>query len=129
MTSPLTRFWNARIGPGKVVAWNSGLVRLLAETKAALAPLGKTILYNGIAPAPHRTADRNRRLLSLTDGASNESFCLEGTNDPAARKRVLFTSIIEDATVMRQHPEKILLEFTNYQVDEGTINKVALGRY
>ena len=93
----------------RVTAWNQGMRDLFSEMKAALAPLGKEVIYNGISPAPLHGVDRNVSLLNQTDGATNEAFCYMG----ALRT---FQSMLKERDIMVTHgaQNKKIFQIANY---------------
>jgi Hypothetical glycosyl hydrolase family 15 len=97
----------------RVLAWNQGLIDLLAQASSALHAMGDEVRYNGIAPSQLRGASRNVGLLRYTDMASDEGFCMAvSVNDPT---RVVFNSFVNDAALMREiaGAHKKVTEITN----------------
>jgi len=69
-----TNVWLAILTPEKIDAWNTGLVSLLSETRAAYP--SKFIVFNGVGNVA-QTPNRGLDLLTYTNGALNEWFCLK----------------------------------------------------
>lgn len=66
-------FWDGRLSPAKLQAYNEGIDTLLRTFREELAP--GQIFFNGISPSPTRGEDRGLSTLAFTDGAMDELFC------------------------------------------------------
>jgi len=92
------RRWEDLLEPGRVEAYNEGIVDLLREADDALAP-GR-VLFNGISPSPIRGPSRNLELLGVTDGAMDENFCVDADGQ--------FHDLEADVAIMEGNPGKRL---------------------
>lgn len=101
----------------RVVAWNDGLADTLKGVTDAFRPLGKQVIYNGVAASQLRE-NRNVGLLEVTDGASNEAFCYSPSVVKPTEEQ--FRPFADDAAMMQQVAQdgRRLFEITNYQTPQ-----------
>jgi len=90
--------WEGLLSPERIDAYNDGIVTLLTDLRASLAP--SQVLFNGISPSPIRGPGRDLDMLEFTDGAMDEAFCLSGAGE--------VLDIEADIEIMQRHPDKLL---------------------
>lgn len=109
-----------------VAAWDQGLHDLLGEVSAAIAPLGDTVTFNGVAPSQLRTPDRNTELFADATTAVNESFCM-GHKVSVDNPKLALTSVPADVAMMQTQAATGhgIVEITNYNSQA----RASLGSY
>jgi hypothetical protein len=74
--------WQELLGKRRVDEYNAGLRDLISRANALVGPT-REVVYNGIAPSRYRGPGRDLDLLSVSDGALDERFCVDGKGVPA----------------------------------------------
>lgn len=88
--------WSKWLEPDRIAAYNDGIVDLLRSADRVLP----SVLFNGISPSDIRGPDRGLSMLSYTDGAMNESFCITTHGE--------LHDVVEDIAIMHRFPTKSL---------------------
>jgi Hypothetical glycosyl hydrolase family 15 len=90
--------WAELLPASRIEDYNAALRSMLEDFATELAP--SRVLFNGISPSPIRGPDRGLALLDVTDGAMDESFCVDTAGEPKY--------LTDDIDIMQRYPDKSL---------------------
>jgi hypothetical protein len=92
------KFWSERLTPQQIDAYNAGITKLLEGFRDRFPT--RKLLFNGISPSPIRGPERGVDMLAITDGAMDESFCIDGAGE--------LRDVLPDIDVMQNYADKSL---------------------